>query len=149
MQPLFRNIFLSSFICIIIFSVLKCGSSNEDASTSPGVTKDKTYKNISLDVKYVGINNLNGVNSTRNSLLRNDLLDNIRRRDRAVLGLGVQEDPVGQNRDRQFFHVLRNNVVAALEQSERPADACVEQRSAGGDAQPKLQMIAGSGHDLQ
>ena len=51
-----RNILLASLLFTIAVSVLKCSSCNEDASTSLSVTKDKTYKNLSADVKYVGIN---------------------------------------------------------------------------------------------
>ncbi|MBI4930335.1 MAG: tetratricopeptide repeat protein [Bacteroidetes bacterium] len=54
MHSLLRNIFLSSFLFLILFCVLKCGSSTEEKkeNTSP---EKKTYKNLSSDIKYVGM----------------------------------------------------------------------------------------------
>ncbi len=50
MQFFIRNILLSSLLFIIVFSVFKCGSDTEEKKTS----NEKTYKNLSSDVNYVG-----------------------------------------------------------------------------------------------
>ncbi|TAL61138.1 MAG: tetratricopeptide repeat protein [Bacteroidetes bacterium] len=54
MYFLLRNIFFTIFLFIIIFSVFKCGSSTEERKEKASSEK-KTYKNLSPDVKYVGI----------------------------------------------------------------------------------------------
>ncbi|MEK6617056.1 MAG: tetratricopeptide repeat protein [Bacteroidota bacterium] len=54
MQSFVRNIFLTSLLFIILFSVLKCGS-DEGEKKDSAVSENKDYKNISPDVKYVGI----------------------------------------------------------------------------------------------
>ena len=55
MHSRLRNIFLVSVLFIIVLSVIKCGSDTKDASTTLGMTDEKTYKNLSADVKYVGM----------------------------------------------------------------------------------------------
>ena len=50
MQTFLRNIFFCSLLFIILFSVITCNSSKND-----GDSENKIYKNLSADVKYVGI----------------------------------------------------------------------------------------------
>jgi len=55
MHSLLRNIFFVCILFIIVFSIVKCGSDIKNASAKLGMTDEKTYKNLSSDVKYVGI----------------------------------------------------------------------------------------------
>src|ERR1051325_8634705 len=50
-----RNIFFASLLLIIGFSIIKCGP-DTDSDKQNKTSNEKTYKNLSADVKYVGIN---------------------------------------------------------------------------------------------
>lgn len=54
MQSLLRNIFFASLLFIIGFSIIKCGS-DTDSDKQKTTSNEKTYKNLSADVKYVGM----------------------------------------------------------------------------------------------
>ena len=53
MHSLLRNIFFTSLLFIVLFSISKCGSDTEEKKENS--SENKTYKNLSSDVKYVGI----------------------------------------------------------------------------------------------